>query len=103
MEIKVSGKHLEVTDPIRDHAIERANRLPKFYDRIQEIDIIIDKADNHQHEEVEVIVKVDKADPIINKKSGPDLYVLLDEVFGKIERQVRNHKEKLRNRKHLVN
>jgi len=31
------------------------------------------------------------------------LYALLDEVFGKIERQLRDHKEKLRNRKHLVN
>jgi putative sigma-54 modulation protein len=102
MQINVSGKHLEITDPIREHAIERANRLPKFYDRIQEINIIIDKADNHQHEEVEVIVEVEKSDPFITKKSGPDLYVLIDDVFGKTERQLRDHKEKLRNRKHQI-
>ena len=102
MQINVSGKHLEVTDAIREHAIERGNRLPKYFDRIQEINIIIDKADNHQHEEVEVIVDVEKASPFITKKSGPDLYILLDEVFGKVERQLRDHKEKLRNRKHPV-
>lgn len=103
MQINVSGKHLDITEPIREHALERANRLHKFYDRIQEINIIIDKADNHQHEEVEVIVEVEKNDPFIIKKSGPDLYILIDDVFGKIERQLRDHKEKLRNRKHQVN
>ena len=103
MQIKVSGKHLEVTEPIREHALERAGRLSRFYDRIQEINIIIDKADNHQHEEVEVIVDVEKSDAFITKKSGPDLYILIDEVFGKVERQLRDHKEKLRNRKHQVN
>lgn len=103
MQINVSGKHLEVTDPIRAHALERADRLLRLYDRIQEINIIIDKADNHQHEEVEVIVEVEKSDPFVIKKSGPDLYVLIDDVFGKIERQVRDYKEKLRNRKHQVN
>ncbi|MFG0250862.1 MAG: ribosome hibernation-promoting factor, HPF/YfiA family [Phycisphaeraceae bacterium JB051] len=103
MQINVSGKHLEVTDPIKTHAIERAERLPRLFDRIQEINVLIDKSDNHQHEEVEVIVEVEKSSPFITKKSGPDLYVLIDDVFGKIERQLRDHKEKLRNRKHQVN
>ena len=42
VEITISGRHLEITPAIREYAEEKAGRLPKFYDLIHDVDIILD-------------------------------------------------------------
>ena len=98
MEIIVSGRHFAITPAIRDYASEKASKLPKYFDRVAKIEVIADRAD-HDHE-VEIIAHVERADPFICKVSGGDLYKCIDEAVKKIERQLTDHKEKLRNRKH---
>lgn len=101
MEITVSGKHIEITPSIRQYAEEKVAKLPRYYDRVQEIDVIVDKGDNRQ-QEVEIIVKVEHADPFVVKVKGPDLYACIDDAVNKAERQLSEHKDKVRNRKHNV-
>jgi len=98
MEINVTGKGLDVTDPIRTYAEEKANKLPKYFDRVTEISILADRRDNHSFE-IEIICKVEKADPFVATSTGEDLYACIDETVDKIERQLHDHKEKIRNRK----
>ena len=102
MEITVSGKHLDITPAIREYASEKVMRLPRFYDRIQEIDVVADKSDNAHSFEVEIIAKVERADPFVAKTVGTDLYACIDETVDKLERQLTDHKSRLRNRKHNV-
>ncbi len=101
MEINVIGRHFEITPAIRDYASQKATKLPKYYDRIKSIEVVANRADHYNHYEVEVIVQVERADPFIVKVAGEDLYACVDESVGKLERQLRDHKEKLRNRKHM--
>ncbi len=101
MEINVIGRHFEITPAIRDYANQKANKLPRYYDRIKSIEVVADWADHYNHYEVEVIVQVDRADPFIVKVAGEDLYACMDESASKLERQLTDHKEKLRNRKHM--
>ena len=100
MDINVIGRHFEITPAIRDYANQKANKLPRYYDRIKSIEVVADRADHYNHYEVEVIVQVERADPFIVKVAGEDLYACVDESVSKLERQLRDHKEKLRNRKH---
>lgn len=100
MEIKVTGRHMDITPAIREFASEKASKLPRFFDRIQSIEVIAQKT-NQQHE-LEIIVHVDKADPFICKTAGSDLYACIDEAIDKLERRLSDHKERLRNRKHNV-
>ena len=102
MQITVSGKHIEITAAIKQYATEKVAKLPRYYDRIQEIDVVADKIDNAWTYEVEVIVKVERSDPFVAKTSGSDLYACVDETVDKLERQLTDHKGKLRNRKHNV-
>jgi putative sigma-54 modulation protein len=101
MEIKISGRHMDVTPAIREHASQKLMKLLRFYDRIQQMDVIIDRVDHNQHA-VEIIVDAEHATPFLAHDTGPDLYVCIDETVRKLERQLSDHKDRLRNRKHIV-
>lgn len=100
MDIMVSGRHMDITDAIRAYAEEKVAKLPRYFDRVQQIEVIVCKADKHH--ELEVIVHADKTDPFICKVEGEDLYACIDEAVDKLERQLTDHKDRLRNRKHNV-
>lgn len=100
MDITVTGKHLEVTEAIRSYARNKAGKLPRYFDRIRQLEVLIDKRD-HGHQAVEMIAHVDHHDPFLANVTGTDLYGCIDEAVDKLERQLTEHKEKVRNRKHL--
>jgi len=99
MKITVSGKHLDITEPIHAYASEKASKLSKFFDQIQSVDVIADKSENH-HYEIEMIVHVGHHEPFIAVVKGDDLYATIDQVQSKLERQLTDHKSKLKNHKH---
>lgn len=100
MEIHVTGRHLEVTDALREYAIEKASKLPRYFDRVQQIEILLDRPNNQQYE-VEFIVHVEHHDNFVARTPGTDLYGCIDETTDKLERQLTDHKEKLRDRKRV--
>ena len=88
MKIQVTGRHVEVTEDLREYIETKANKLPRYYDRIHEIEVVLD----HESEQftAEMIVRVDQK----------HTFVLVDLVVDKLERQLVRHKEKRRNHKH---
>ena len=100
MELNVSGRHMEITDAIRAYASDKVSKLTRYYDRISSIEVVIDKGG--QVHELEVIVHIERSDPSIVKISGTDVYACIDEAVDKLERKLTDHKDKLRNRKHLA-
>lgn len=102
MEIIVSGRHMEITPAIKKYASDKASKLPRYFDRVQSIEVIAQviahKTD--QHHELEIIVHVERSDPFVQKTTGADLYACIDEAVDKLERRLTDHKVKLRNRKH---
>lgn len=98
MEFKISGRHLEITPAIRDYAHKKTDRMHRYFDRIQEVQVVVDKTDRSF--EVEVIADVEHHEPFIAKHQNEDLYACIDETVDKVERQLSDHKQKLRNRKH---
>jgi len=101
MEIKVSGRHLDITDAIREFAIGKVSKLTRYFDRISEIDVVADSAPDHDHE-VEIIVTVEHHAPFVARTSGVDLYACIDQNVDKLSRQLSEHKDRLRNHKHNV-
>ena len=99
MEITVSGKHIDVTAPIREYAESKANKLPRYFDRIQSIECLLDKREQQQYE-CELIVHVEHHDAFVARGKDMDLYASIDEATDKMERQLTDFKEKKRNRKH---
>lgn len=99
MDITISGRHLEVTQAIRQYAEEKASKLPKFYDLIQAIELILD-GNESRVKRAEVVVVAEHKNRFVAHHEGEDLYGCIDQAVHKIQTQLTAHKERFRNRKH---
>jgi len=98
VQIRVTGRHMEISEAVKAYAHDKAAKLQRFYDRIEQIDVIIGE-DSGWHQ-VEMIVRTGHADPFVAQERSEDLFAAVDLVVGKLERQLTRHKERFRNRKH---
>jgi putative sigma-54 modulation protein len=98
MQVTVSGRHMGVGEPLKAYCLEKAEKLHRFYDRIQSIEVVLDgQAGMHT---AEIIVHAEGNQPFVASERREDVFAAVDVLIDKIERQLRRHKEKLRNRKH---
>ena len=97
MDVKVSGRHLEITDAIREYAEKRVAKLPKYYDRVQTVNVVAEKKDRTHL--LEIIIQAERTEPFIGSATGEDLYACIDEAVAKLERQLAEHKARVRKRK----
>ena len=95
MRIEVTGRRIELTNAISEHAEKKAEKILKHFDGVQEIEIVLDQ-DSPNEFSAETIVHVVKHDPLIGRSSDADVYVAIDQSVDKASRQVQEHKERLR-------
>lgn len=98
MQISVTGRHVEISDEVREYAQTKGGKLPRFYDRISSIEFILDHESDHLT--AEVIVKADRTHEFVARETGPDPLTLIDVIVDKVERQLTKHKEKSHDRRH---
>ena len=98
MRIHVTGRHVEVTEDVRKDVEQKAGKLPKYYDRIHEIEVVL----GHESEQfsAEMIVRADHKHTFVARETGPDTFALIDLLAEKLERQLIKLKEKRRIHKH---
>ena len=98
MQIRLTGRHVEVTEDVRKYIEDKANKLPRFYDRIHAIEVVLDR--ESEQFTAEIIVRADRKHTFVASETGPDTFALIDTLVEKLERQLKKHKEKNRNHKH---
>lgn len=96
--ITVSGRHFDVTPALKTFAEEKVNKLTKYYDLIQEIEVVFDSQKDGVS--VEIIVNAEHNNVFVAREGNGDAYAMLDLCLNKMERQLTEHKKKHRNRKH---
>jgi putative sigma-54 modulation protein len=89
---------MDVTEALKTFAEQKANKLSKYYDLIQEIEVIFDAG--KQQTKVEMIVNAEHKNMFIANHAEGDAYACIDACVDKLERQLTEHKKKHRNRKH---
>jgi putative sigma-54 modulation protein len=91
---KMTGHNIEITDAMRARTEEKLNkRLAPFSDSITSIHIIFD-VDKSNHM-VEGIIHIPN-NSIHAKAEGTEMYTALDDLIDKIVKQLRKHKEKMK-------
>ncbi|MBC7784187.1 MAG: ribosome-associated translation inhibitor RaiA [Burkholderiales bacterium] len=98
MQVVVSSRHMDVSPAMKTHAEQKALKLLKYFDRIQEIEVIFDHTKDLMM--VEMIVNAEQKKEFIVHHTDPDAYACVDGCVDRLERQLSDHKKKLRNRKH---
>ncbi|MEY3025545.1 MAG: ribosome-associated translation inhibitor RaiA [Planctomycetota bacterium] len=98
MQINVKGKHLEITEAIDAYVRKKAERLVRYFDKVQAIDCVIEKEPNGFH--VEFIVDVEHHDDFIVNHRNPDLYAAIDLAIDREARQLSEYNKRMRDHKH---
>ncbi len=99
MIVTVASRHMELTEPLKAFAEQKAGKLVKYFDRIQEIEVVFDHSSPREMS-AEIIVHAEHNDRLVAHCSGTDAYACVDSCIEKMERILTEHKTKLRNRKH---
>ena len=98
MQIKISSKHMELTPAIEDYAAKKIDKFHRFFDQIQQVEVVIDKAKNGYS--LEIITNVVHHEPFVATSDHEDLYACIDLGIDRSIRQLKDHKSKLRDNKH---
>ncbi len=94
MNINIKARHMDVTDAIRTHVESKIERLPRYYDGIQSVEVVLDV--EAEHMVVEMVVSAKRKSTFVATHRDPDLYAGVDQCLAKIVEQVRRHKDKVR-------
>jgi putative sigma-54 modulation protein len=97
MQINVTSKHLEMTTTIEEYAQSKAEKLTRFYPRIEQIDVKMEKTPHGFN--VEIITDIERHDDIIGNANEDDLYAAIDSCVDKSVRQLTDLKNKLQDHK----
>lgn len=97
MRTSMVGRHMEITDAIRQHAEQKVAKLDKYEDQVIHCDFTVGKeSPSKELFWAELLVSVRNHPEIVAKSEGHDLYVLIDEAIAKAGRQLHDLKEKLK-------
>lgn len=97
MNITINARHMDATDALKEYAEQKVAKLPKYFDNIHTIEVILD-VDGGQPA-VEIIAQATKKLTFVAHAREEDMYAGIDHCVDKVSEQIRRHKDKVRDRK----
>ena len=93
MQLNVSGHHVEVTQSMRDYVGTKIEKIARHFDIVSDVKCILTVEKLRHKAEATVQVNGSK---IYAEAIDEDMYVAIDALVDKLDRQVLRHKEKLK-------
>jgi putative sigma-54 modulation protein len=90
--LQITGRHIEIDEPTRERIESKAEKLQRFFDRINEVDVVLAQEKFQQIAEVVLICDGVK---IKAQEANEEMLTALDRVFEKVERQIKKYKRRL--------
>jgi putative sigma-54 modulation protein len=97
MTVDITGRHIEITEPIRKFTTDRLERLKPIMDDVMEAHFIL-TVEKHQRHIAEVNIKT-RHEFHHGAEESTDMYTSIATVLDKIEKQILRSKEKKVTRK----
>ncbi|QDU93503.1 ribosome hibernation-promoting factor, HPF/YfiA family [Lignipirellula cremea] len=96
MQVSISTRHGDVSADTQQKIVEKAQKLPRFFDRLTAIEVTVD-LERHDSDNVgvELRASAEHAEDFVARDTGANILAALDGALHKIEKQLRKHKEKL--------
>ncbi|MFY9261033.1 MAG: ribosome-associated translation inhibitor RaiA [Gallionella sp.] len=97
MNLHITGHHLEVTPAIREHVTSKFDKIKRHFDNVIDVKIILSVEKLKQ--KAEATIHISGKDVFV-ECDDENLYVAIDMLVDKLDRQVIKHKEKMSARRH---
>jgi len=97
MQIELTGHHIEITDSLRAYVTEKMGKLERHFDKVSNTHVILRVEKDDQKAEATVHMS---GNDIFAEAHESDMYASIDSLVDKLDRQVKKHKEKLKNHLH---
>ena len=97
MQIQITARQFGVTDDIRAYVEKRGKKIESIFNRIVELQVVIDFEKPRYL--AEMMLATRKA-TFHAQAENHEVFICLDAVMDKIERQIRRHKERLKDWRH---
>ncbi|BBJ23957.1 ribosome hibernation-promoting factor, HPF/YfiA family [Candidatus Nitrotoga sp. AM1P] len=97
MNLNLSGHHLEITPAIREHVVSKLGKIERHFDNMIDVNVILSVEKLKQKAEANVHLS---GKTIFVESDDTNLYVAIDNLIEKLDRQIIKHKEKQAARRH---
>jgi putative sigma-54 modulation protein len=91
MQINLSGQQVEITEPLRQYALEKLRRLERHFDHMTTTNVVLHVEKKRHLAEATIHAK---GAMLHADAEGTDMYAAIDSLSDKLDRQVLKHKEK---------
>ena len=92
MQVTVSGQHVKITDTLREYVRRKLTRIDRHFGPVIRSHVVLHVARNRHRVEATVHTKGTQWHATTEDK---DMYVAIDRVVDKLDRQAIKHKEKV--------
>lgn len=93
MQLNITGHHVEVTDSLKTYIAEKLERLEKHFDHVNNVHVILSV--EKQRQKSEATVNINGAS-LFADSTEEGMYAAIDSMADKLDRQIKKHKEKLK-------
>jgi putative sigma-54 modulation protein len=97
MQVHITGRHVEITDGIRDHIYGKVDRTLADFPHVEDVRIVLDLQKREHF--TEVLVQ-GKNMHVEGKSSTENMYTSIDEALDKAEHQMRKLRQKVQDTHH---
>jgi putative sigma-54 modulation protein len=96
MQVNITFRHLEPTEALKAHARDKVEHVQRYIDRPSGAHVVLYVENLKHHADITM-----KAGQFLVRGQArtEDMYASIDQAADKIERQLKKHKEKLKNHK----
>lgn len=92
-DVKVIGRHIPITDAIKQYAVDKVSKIDRFHSRVLEVVVILE-VQKLVHL-VDIILKVDHT-KIKSHYAGDNLYASIDFAVDKLKRQLARYRSRIK-------
>ena len=100
MQINVSARHGHLSPAAQSKITAKVSRLRRYFNRLTALNVTVD-LENASLPAVEIVASAERYHDMVAHEHSALLWRSVDGAVQKLEQQLRKHKEKIRDHKHV--
>jgi len=100
VQINVSSRHGHLSPASQSKITAKVSRLKRYFDRLTALNVTVD-LQNSALPAVEIVASAEHMHDMVSHELSGQLWRSVDGAVQKLEQQLRKHKEKVRDHKHV--